>query len=237
MKKVSLKTALLFLLIVPLFSVAQINLRQNTIRSSVELIWESHSYVPPLYQGKALYPVGGEVTVYALPPIELGNPNTLTYTWKKEGIVDGVQSGVGKRSFTFAGSQFGESPLVSVQVSNGTASEFGSIRVSQTEPFVRLYENKPLEGISFERALPRNIVTKEKNLDIEAYPYFFTADSRTDALLEYSWTANGTKLPEAQNGTLSVRADEPSSVYVQLSLSGIKNLLQRTTESINITFE
>ncbi len=229
--------SLLTLLALPLFSYAQINLTQNSVRSSVELIWESHAYVPPLYRGKALYPIGGEVTVYALPPAGLGNPGALTYTWKREGVVDGAQSGVGKRSFTFSGSQFGESPLVSVQVSNGTESEFGSTRVLQTEPFVRLYQNKPLEGIVFERALPRNIVTKEKNLDIEAYPYFFTADSRTDALLEYSWTANGARLPDATNGALSVRADEPSSVYVQLSLNSIKNLLQRTTESINITFE
>lgn len=236
MKKASLIT-LLSLLALPLFSHAQINLTQNTIRSSVELIWESHAYVPPLYQGKALYPIGGEVTVYALPPAGLGNPGTLTYTWKREGVVDGAQSGVGRRSFTFSGSQFGESPLVSVQVSNGTDSEFGSVRVLQTEPFVRLYQNKPLEGIVFEHALPGNITSTEKNLDIEAYPFFFTATSRTDASLSYTWTANGVRLSEAAGGTLSVQADEPGSVYIQLSLNGVTNLLQRTTESIHITFE
>jgi len=236
MKKIFF-TTLFCLLAFPLFSDAQINLTRNSIGSTVELIWESHSYVPPLYQGKALYPIGGEVTVYALPPAALGNPNTLTYTWKREGIVDGAQSGVGKRSFTFSGSQFGESPLVSVQVSDGSASEFGSVRVLQTGPFVRFYQNKPLEGIVFERALPRNIVTTEKNFDIEAYPFFFTATSRTDSSLSYTWSANGTKLLEAVNGTLSAQADEPSSVYIQLSLNGVKNLLQRATESINITFE
>nr|MBA3551211.1 hypothetical protein [Patescibacteria group bacterium] len=39
-----------------------------TIRSGdVEIIWQSKSYTPPFYKGKALYPIQGEITAVAVP--------------------------------------------------------------------------------------------------------------------------------------------------------------------------
>ncbi|GMU74075.1 MAG: hypothetical protein AMXMBFR44_2740 [Candidatus Campbellbacteria bacterium] len=235
MKKTLSTTLLLSLLATPLLSLAQVNVATSVIQSSVELIWESHAYLPPLYPGKALYPVGGEVTVLALPDASLGSPNTLSYTWKKDGVVDGAQSGTGRRSYTFSGSRFGESPLVTVEVSNGARSEFGSVRIAQTAPFVRFYENKPLQGIAFESTLPKSVATRERTFSIEAYPYFFSASSRGD--LRYTWSASGSQLPDATGAALSVQTEEPATVTTQLSVHNVTQVLQRATESLTITFE
>lgn len=237
MKKTALIPTLLLSALFPFFVFAQVNVSTNLITTSVELMWESHAYIPPLYPGKALYPVGGEVTVLALPPSSFGNPNTLSYTWKKDGLVIGTASGTGKRSFTFSGSEFGESPLITVAVSNGTKTEFGSARIAQTEPFVQWYEKKPLEGVSFDTVLPRNVITNEKSIDIEAYPYFFSAPSRFEDVLSYSWSANGTKLPDAFTGSFSVQTEEPSVVQIQLSVSNLKQVLQHSTKSISLNFQ
>jgi hypothetical protein len=218
---------------------AQINLSTNLQLQpvTVELIWEAHSYVPPLYAGKALYPISGEVTFLSFPPISLGNPNDLTYTWKQDGEVQGLSSGVGKRSYTFSGSQFGESPLITVEVSNGQTTAIGVTRINQTTSLVRLYENRPLQGVAFESTLPRTVTTKEKELTIEAYPYFFSGNSRTGSSLTYDWSANGKKLADATTGTITARSENPGTVLLQLSLNSTTYILQRASQSLNISFE
>ncbi len=52
----------------------------------IEMMWDGHSYTPPFYKGKGLYPYQGEITVAALPNFikngSIIDPQTLVYTWK-----------------------------------------------------------------------------------------------------------------------------------------------------------
>lgn len=222
----------------PFFTGAQVvNVQTRVVNTDVEMVWEAHSYIPPFYKGKALYSVGGEVTVLAVPPEYLGNPSTLTYTWKKGASVDGAASGVGRRSYTFSGSEFGDSPNVVVEVSNGKQSAYGFVRLQQTDPVIRFYENKPLEGVVLEQVLPRSFSTKNKEVTIEAYPYFFSAQRRTDGLLSYTWSANGQKLSDAKGPSVAVQSEEPRSIIMQLSVSSLVEILQQAEDSVTVVFE
>ncbi len=236
MKKFAYTLLFVFSLI-PLVTSAQVNVTVRNIVADVEMVWEAHSYTPPFYKGKALYSIGGEVAVVALPPAYLGNPSTLSYVWKKDAEVQGAFSGVGKNSFTFSGSQFGESPLITVEVSNGNTSSYGSLRLQQTAPVVRFYENRPLEGVSLDHALPRSFSTREKEVVVEAYPYFFSASGRADSTLSYTWTANGQKLTDARGASISIQSTEPRSVIVGLSISHLKEILQSAEDSLTVVFE
>ena len=237
-KKSYIITLVVLFLSFPFFTGAQVvNVQTKIVNTDVEMVWEAHSYVPPFYKGKALYSVGGEVTVLAVPPEDLGNPSTLSYTWKKDATVDGAASGVGRRSYTFSGSEFGGSPNVVVEVSNGKQSAYGFVRLQQTKPVIRFYENKPLEGVVLEQALPRSFSTKNKDVTVEAYPYFFSARGRTDGLLSYTWSANGQKLSDAKGPSVAVQSEEPRSIIMQLSINSLTEILQRTEDSMTIIFE
>ncbi|MCR4274632.1 MAG: hypothetical protein NUW02_01095 [Candidatus Campbellbacteria bacterium] len=232
------KTAILvFLFLFGAVANAQINVTTEIIRPTVEMIWEAHSYIPPFYKGKALYPIGGEVTVLALPPASLGNPNALTYTWKRDGQVQGSLSGVGKSSFSFSGSQFGDIPLVVVEVSSGNARAVGALQIQQINPVIRFYENKPLEGVALEHALPQTLTTTKKDIALEVYPYFFSANTNNDSSLAYSWSANGKKILDAKGPSIVVQSDEPRSIIMLLSMNHVAQILQRASTSILVTFE
>jgi hypothetical protein len=228
---------LVLLLSVPALSRAQVNVSTNVIQATVGMVWESHAYVPPLYPGKALYPVGGEVTVLAFPPSGLGSPSALSYTWKKDGEVQGKDSGVGRASFTFSGGQFGESPLIVVEVSNGTKTATGAIRVDQSQPVIRFYKNLPLGGIDFAHALSGTVTTTDTDMTVEAYPFFFSAAHRTDASLPYRWVANGKSLTDATAGTISVQSDTPGAVVLSLALSSLSHILQNASQALTVTFQ
>ncbi len=236
MKKV-LITAFFFSLFVPLYSYAQINVATQNVTATVELMWESHAYIPPFYTGRALYPVGAEVTMYALPPADLGAPNTLTYTWKKDSVVQGSLSGIGKRSYTFSGSQFGDSPLIAVEVSNGTQTAVGAVRLAQADPVIRQYPNTPLGGILFDHALPNALTTQEETFGVEAYPYFFSASSRTDIPLRYTWNIGGSTVADATGPSIAITSEQPTRINAQLTINNTAQILQRATKALTITFE
>ncbi|QQR82243.1 hypothetical protein IPJ70_03095 [Candidatus Campbellbacteria bacterium] len=216
---------------------AQINVSTNLIKPTVEMIWEVNSYIPPFYKGKALYPVGGKTTVLALPPASMGDPATLTYKWKRDGTAQGSLSGVGKQSFTFEGSQFGDVPLIVVEVSNGKTKEIGMVKMQKVNPIIRFYENRPLEGIALERVLPTSFTTTEKDMIIEAYPYFSSTHAREEGSLSYTWTANGQKVSGATGASVAIQSDEPRTIQLQLLINHVTEILQRASSSITITLE
>jgi hypothetical protein len=230
-------TLLVFLFLCGAVANAQVNVSTNLVRPTIEMVWEVTSYIPPFYKGKSLYPIGGNVTVLALPPASMGNPATLTYTWKRDGTVQGSLSGVGKQSFTFEGSQFGDVPLIVVEVSNGKTKEIGMLKMQQTNPVVRFYENRPLEGVALEYALPVSLATIKKDIAIEAYPYFSSTRAREEGSLDYTWTANGKKLTDAVGASVVAQSDEPRTIQLQLSINHVTEILQRATSRMTVTFE
>lgn len=75
----------------------------NTLNFSpvaVDLVWQSESFVPPFYRGKAMYSHQNNVTMIAIPHIVSGgkeiNPKNLVYSWSKDDRVIESDSGYGK---------------------------------------------------------------------------------------------------------------------------------------------
>ncbi len=216
---------------------AQVNVTQTTIANSVTLIWEAQSYVPPFYKGRALSVDGGDVNILAFPPVNLGNPSDLVYTWKIDGEVQDTASGAGRSFFTHHPDMFGGSPLIVVEVyRNGSKVATGALRVPQVKPQVIVYPAQPLAGILFGNRA-RSIDGEEVTL--EAYPLFFGVQKKTDPALSYRWSVNGVSAenPLGNAGRLVMRSEEGGVVAVEVSVANTRNILESAKNALSLTFE
>lgn len=213
---------------------AQINVTTKTIETSIPLVWESDTYTPPFYKGKALSPSDSGSRIIALPPSTFG-PDTATYTWKFNGRVLGSQSGVGVKTLTLAGSPFTADRFVVVTVksADGTQEGTGTLRIPSSKPKVLVYEDSPLSGVHFESALEEFFGQTEADISLLAYPLFFSTNDRLSGLV-YKWVVGGQSISEGGEGEIVARSDIAGTSTVQVSIRSLNNVLQQAVKSLNV---
>jgi hypothetical protein len=167
----------------------------------IDILWEADSYVPPFYEGRPLYGQEGTVRLVAMPNIinKSGvrvNPSTLVYKWIVDDRVLGSKSGYGRNILEYTGSILGQDNLFEVEVTapDGTTGR-AIIQLSTQEPRTVFYESSPLYGVLSNRAVVDGYTLKDKDIRVEAFPYFFSAVSKSAVNLNYSWFLNDTPLP------------------------------------------
>jgi hypothetical protein len=219
--------------------------RLSITPSSVDLIWEADSYVPPFYKGKSLHAGAGKLKIVAVPDlIENGSrqsQNSLVYTWEKDGEIISKDSGYGKYVIEIDGSQFGRPLRIGVTAEsltgNVTAKKTIIIPVSQTK--ILLYENNPLIGVRYERALEESFGLKDRELVIDAYPYHFSSLSKNDASITYEWAVGKTKVPSSEDfiSRLILRkGDDPGEQAISLKATSLSHILQRSLTEFSLIF-
>jgi hypothetical protein len=164
----------------------------------VDLIFEPQSYIPFFYKGSPLFITQGIMKIIALPIIYIDgqkiSDNNLYYTWMRNGVVDGNASGKGKNIFIFSGNGISDDTDIdlTVQDSNKKITAEKVISISPASPKVLMYENSPLYGILFNRALTGiiNMGSKEE-IDIVAFPFNFDVSTPDSSDLNLVWSING----------------------------------------------
>lgn len=213
--------------------------------ASVDLVWESHGFVPPFYKGKALFAHQNKVTVIALPNItgqngSTLNPKNLVYRWKRNGSVIESASGYGKNSITLEGSIISRPVTVTVEVGSDSFGEaYNSIVLRPIEPELILYKNDPIYGIEFQKALSTNEVLKNSNeISIFSSPFFFDSNDSKSGYLVYNWAINGSKINGNGSPSQVFRQIEGTSgtSRVSLSVENPSKPLQFTSKSVDLTF-
>lgn len=195
----------------------------------IDLIWEANTYVPALYAGKALFTHQSTVTITAVPHF---SSNSLIYKWKQNGSVVPESSGYGKSSFTFGTGVISRPVTVSVEVSSldGTQKAVKEITLDPREPQIMFYENHPLYGVGYGKALDNSeFKLSEKELSIVAVPYYFNGNAITDGRYNYSWTVNGNSVSGgSQKNTIVLRNQNSQAGIstVGLSIENSKEFLQ-----------
>lgn len=224
-------------LIAPIFSArAQVNVTNEIIAADTTLVWEALSYTPPFYKGKALMPDGGDVKILAFPPLHLGTPYELSYTWKVAGTVIPEASGPGRSFFIHRSDMFGGSPLIVVEVSkNGQRVSAGALRVPIVKPRALLYPSLPLAGVLFGREQH----TASDEAMLEAYPLFFSVKSKADPALTYAWKIDNTPVrnPLGNSGRLILRRQNEGVTSVGLSIHNEDHILEAADATITMQFE
>ena len=213
-----------------------------TIRpADMDLLWESDSYVPPFYKGRAVPSEGASVRLQAMPHFTdtagAAIPSSdIIFTWKKDNVVAQNASGRGRSSVVLPGPElFGNTTFsVDAKTTDGLLSASASVQIASVEPLVTLYKNDPLSGVAYNNALPPQASLPETEVTLDAVPYF--APVQSPLALQYAWKVNGQPI---SNGTrpyeLTVNAQGSSgAALLELALSHATNFFLSVSETWNL---
>jgi len=178
----------------------------NLQTATVDLIYEANTYTPPFYKGTSIFTPQSTITVYALTDLlENGakiNKKDIVYRWYKNEMYLSSMSGAGKDSAVFY-SEILTRPfnvrVVAESVNSDLKAE-KSIYVKPKSPQVVLYENNPLFGNIFEKALTGTFNFDREAVGITAVPYYFNIDEINSGNLKYSWYENGKRIDDETFG-------------------------------------
>ena len=211
--------------------------------SDLSFAWEARTYTPPLFQGKSLLTRGAEATVVVFPTVydnagKLYDPSVLSYEWMLDGnnVLD--VSGRGKSSAVLKTQQLFDKFGITVTVKD----PLGTVRIKKyfalpiTEPRIIFYEDNPMLGILYNRALKDSGSLAGEELKIVAEPYYASAQSRLDPLLEYKWNIGKDTMNTP--GSLVLRTEGSGVGVANLSLSVVNSnfIAQRMQERLQISF-
>ncbi len=212
----------------------------------VDLIWEAvGSYVPPFYRGKALPSSESPIRVVALPNMKSGGAKikaeSLVYRWRRNDKTELDPSGFGKNTFNFKGGYAEDEGIevVAGTLDSGLVSQ-GKIFISIGEPFIAFYENRPLEGIHYEEALPAQLVLPNQEIKLAAEPYFFSLKNKDKNSLSFTWLIGDKEVPgtEEDSSAITLRApkDQSGISSMALSVKHASKLLQEKDKTMIIRF-
>lgn len=213
--------------------------------ASVDLLWQATSYVPPLYAGKALLPPMGSYRVVAIPHVVQGGATIpvgqLSYTWKRDGTVLGSASGYAKNVLDMTGSKLGRVQRIEVVVEDpsGKTVVKKTLIIPTVEPQIIFYENHPLSGMHFERAIEGSYHPENDEVAIIGYPFFFDVAKPTDPSLAYVWMVGPTKItPSSENqNRITIRRQEGvTSALFRLEVRNAAAVLQSAHASGHLDY-
>ncbi|MFA6158503.1 MAG: hypothetical protein WC763_02645 [Candidatus Paceibacterota bacterium] len=217
--------------------------------ADVGLLWEADTYTPPFYQGKALHSYNGSFKVTALPELftSAGTKiasKDLIYTWKKNGLVQGDVSGYGRNSYIGSQTSYlreGEDISVEVSAPRDNVVATNDILITPTVPEVLLYENSPLYGIVYEKALRNSTGLTNEEISIVAEPFFFSVSERNNGNLTYAWKLNDSTISDfANKSEITLRKVEGMAAgraSLGIVVQHTNKLLQGGKSSLIISYE
>lgn len=167
----------------------------NIQPQDVVLIAEPIASVPPLYPGKPAVPLEGSVRMVAVADLrgaagKATNPGGYSYAWAVDGALVAASSGIGKSVLIVASPlQYRQRDVsVVVRSADGTLQGGASLSLTPQEPSVRVYENDPLLGIRYDRALADAHAITGAETTLYAAPFSFPT---LPAAPSIQWFLNG----------------------------------------------
>ncbi|HBV01339.1 MAG TPA: hypothetical protein DEF00_03030 [Candidatus Taylorbacteria bacterium] len=214
--------------------------------AEVNLLWQTESYTPPFYKGKALMPYQGTVLVAAVPSFTRGgrvmSSESLIYTWKEGDDVIGDSSGKGKSLFVFRGSVPIRAKTISVLVESPdrTMAAEASVDIVPVAPRLLFYEEHPLYGLLLSKALIGNFLLKGDETRISALPFYFETDTKSNKDILYDWQLNYQELPNERGPALTLRriveTAGKSNLFLEARSADENKLFQTAEERLTIEF-
>ena len=197
-----MKKVLLFLLFITYYL-----LPATTHAQSVDILWQGENYTPPFYQGRNLWSNESEITFTAITQ-GLSNPQSLVYTWIRNGTVLGLVSGIGKSSLSFLDTIFSKPVTITVEVLNAQEELLAqnTIVIAPTAVELTMYENHPLYGFMFHQETSGGYQMRAQEATLTAFPLFFSTETRDNPFLTYSWRSNAGE--DSSESSVTYRAPE-----------------------------
>ena len=195
--------------------------------TSIDLLWEADSYVPPFYKGRAVPTSGSIIRVLAIPHFaEAGGSqipvSNIDFTWKLNGAVD--EGAVGHRRIV--GNLPGGDPLWHRRHHRGRANTRRNSlrRVRDLRPHTRSRTRSLRRQPAFRRHVPPGAraieqVASESETSFAAVPYFADATSANDPSLAYAWSVNDSPVATDPQDPSEITISAQSSGVAQIALS------------------
>ncbi len=212
----------------------------------ISLVVEPVSSSPPLYQGKSFVPLEGDVRVVAMANMKSSNgravdPSQLAYTWKVDAATLASASGIGKKALLVASPLQYRSRSVSVSVMSQDGALVGGAEVALTalEPSIRIYENDPLLGLRYERAISGSFNILDAESSLYAAPFSLPTTGGAPFI---QWFLDGNSVQTGNSITLRPTGSGEGTASLSLtastgesgSTSAILSLIFGTKPSFNL---
>lgn len=212
--------------------------------AEVDLLWESDSYAPPYFQGRTLAGSGARIRAQAIARFVRADGTTIAagdviYSWYRGSTR--FANGRGRSSVEFAGPALfsNETIVVIAESVDGSYRGRASVRIDGVDPTIELYENHPLFGVLYHRALTGSVSTAENEQRVTAVPYFAHVTSSHDPNLLYQWTVGGLRLkPDADEPqTLTITSNGYTGpARIELSLTSTSDLFLKAQSTWELVF-
>ncbi|MDP2655231.1 MAG: hypothetical protein Q8P17_01585 [bacterium] len=201
----------------------------------VALVVEPISSAPPLYPGKPLVPLEGDVRVVAVANLKSSggkslDPSVLSYTWTVDNTRIANSSGIGKMAIIVASPLQYRARDVSVAVTSQDGSLVGGalLSLSPIEPSVRIYENDPLLGILYDHVLSDSYSITGTESTLFAAPFSLPT---TIGAPFVQWFLNGSVAQTGNSITLRPTGSGQGNASLSLTASAGNN----TTATANLS--
>jgi hypothetical protein len=210
---------------------------------SVDLIWEGQGYVPPFYKGRAGFVFQNQVRLTAIPHLAGPNgtelpPNSLVYKWTNNDKVIQDQSGYGKQTIVLQ-DDVPQTWSLTVEVSTptGTQKAISSIDLEPDDPSILFYEDDPLYGVLYNKAMTDKLSLTTQEISLRAVPFLFSFSKSTP--LKYNWTVNNLERPDLSTNesiTLRTKGDVEGSSDISLDIRNQDQILQGARGGVSVYF-
>ncbi len=223
---------------------SQLTLAQST--NQVDLLWEADTYRPPFYRGHSQASPESEVKVvadahfYNSRGVAIAD-SQLDFQWEKDARRISSFSGPGGRELVFTADVAGLAHEIKVTITSPDGTSLTrKILIPVDEPQIRLYEDNPLIGTIYGRAIAEPLVLNQSEITLIAEPYFFSADQIKAKRLQFAWFLNNkaTTLDQARPNRIILLTPENNAGEnkLQLNISSLDKILQEASASLTIKF-
>lgn len=216
----------------------------NIAPAGLDLIYEGETYTPPFYKGRSLFSHQSILNVVAMPDFYENGikipSDKIIYNWEKDDEFIQSISGQGKSSAKFEGKLISRPFTITVvaQSPNSNIKARRKITINPIKPSVVMYENNPLYGSVFEKALNTTFNLNREELGITAIPYFFSSRDRSASNIKYSWFENGNLVSDETFGSninyTNIGRAKSGSSNLTVKAENIQNILQSNNASFKV---
>lgn len=162
--------------------------------AAVDIVWEADSTTVPFSGTLPLVTGGSLVTLQAIPQLVRSGgvrvaTDDLLYTWHVNGERAPRKQGQGENVLRINTPVFMNAFSVTVTVStfDGSIQAEREVNIEPAQPEVIFYENAPLLGMRFDRAVTASYTLEGEEITFRAYPLHTKRSEGYD----YQWTLNG----------------------------------------------
>ena len=217
--------------------------RATIAPTHIDLLSDSSAYIPPFYRGRPRASAGTSLRLQAAPLFRRGGSNLtdseINFIWKKNGEVLGSASGRGKSSAIIPVQNLFGTDQITVEAHSldGVLVNEASFSLSPAKPLLTLYQDHPLFGVMYYKALGANTFVPGSEMTFVAVPYFAQATHAEDPALSYEWRINGRLVPNARQDKITINAANSRGIaLLNLTLAHSTNYYLDSRGSWGVTF-